>query len=112
MVAGVVLMIFVILGSTVIHQGVQQLQTRQGLMTLFNHLDAWTASVKQEGFSSTSLSSGWHQKEMVDSHGLTYQLRWHVQEVTPVLKGITFQLQNPLDKTHQYEWKSGMLFQP
>ena len=112
MVTGVLLMLFVIMSSTVIHQGTQQLQKRQELIEIFNHLDAWTAGVKQDGFSSTSLSSGWHQKEIVDSYGSTYQLLWHVQELTPLMKGITFQLQHPLDQTIRHEWKSGLLFQP
>ncbi len=112
MITGVLLMLFVILSSTVIHQGAQQLQKRQELLEIFNQMDAWTSEVKQAGFAAVSLSPGWHQKEIVDSRGSTYQLRWRVQELTPLLKGITFQLQHPLDQAILHEWKSGILFKP
>jgi len=111
MVTGVLLMLFVLLSSTVIHQGARQLQKRQELLEIFNQMDAWTSGVKQAGFSAVSLAPGSHQKEIVDARGSTYRLLWHVQEVTPLLKGITFQLQHPLDEAIVHEWKSGILFQ-
>ncbi|MBF0280274.1 MAG: hypothetical protein HQM13_20925 [SAR324 cluster bacterium] len=112
MIAGVLLVVFVILSSNLIFQGAQQLQKRQLLNEIFMHLDQWTEGVKKNGFASETLSTGWHQKQIADSLGNSFLLTWNVQKLLPGSKGVTFQLQDPVNKTVLHEWKTGILFQP
>ncbi len=111
MIAGTILIVFILLGSRVIDQSSREMQKRQEFVTIANQLDAWTAEVQQSDFLSATLSPGWHQKEIVTPRGLVYTLQWQVQELNPVWKGIVFQLQHPPDNTVLYEWKSALLRQ-
>ncbi len=111
MVTGIILMVFVILSSSIIDQGVEELQQRKQMIRIANHIDAWTAEIKKNSFSSESLSLGSHQKEIHDSSQMTYQLHWYVEELAPGFKGISFEVRNSANGKILHEWRTGMLLQ-
>ncbi len=109
MIAGTILVVFILLSSRVIQQGAHQVKNRRELVAIANRVDAWTAEVRQSGFFSETLNPGWHQKEVVIPRGPVYSLQWQVVELNPLWKGIVFQLRHPTDETILYEWKSARL---
>lgn len=111
MLAGVLCMVFIVLGSQIIEQGVQVRQKRQALVVLLNGLDSWSLEVREGGFLSPSLEPGAHQQDFLTPQERTHLLHWNVQELTAFSKGITFQTHVPHSAFH-YQWKTGILFAP
>lgn len=111
MISGALFMFFIFLGSQLIQQGVQERQKRQEILQILNHLDAWTVEIKQAGFFSNALTVGAHQRDFITAQGKVYSVQWHVQALTPLFKGITFQIVDPHHNKIRHEWKSSRLFE-
>ncbi|MBF0289463.1 MAG: hypothetical protein HQM14_16750 [SAR324 cluster bacterium] len=109
MITGAILMAFVILSSSIINHGVDQLQKRKKMADVMNHLDAWTAEIKGVGFFSDALTHGSHQKEIHNSSQVVYLLSWTVKDLAPGFKGIDFQVKDPVGSKVLHEWKTGIL---
>lgn len=108
MVAGALILIFMLLGSSMVSQGVQQLIEREKILNLVNHIDEWSRTVKQQGYFSEGLSVGGHQMEVKDSKQNVYTLQWNVQQLNSKVKGLSFSLQDPSNREILHEWKSGL----
>lgn len=98
-------LVFVTLASSLIGQGVQQMQRRSLYTHIAGHLDQWTEEAITQSFAQPS-EVGWFEKEVMLFPSFSLLLRWRQVSLQPHLAGFYFELHDPTTTDILHTWKT------